>query len=474
MDNRTQSFSPIPSLRFHFPVFPRLANRLPTLAPLFWLACLLSAALLLAACGPAESKADTGKLEAETKSIAQRYQADNELGAARTALDALDVANSRQWLVLVTEQSIGAKDDPQITEALVKLTDALGIQSVAISDYAAKNGLADPTPTFVPVAPVMAQAPASVATTAPVAAAMADTGAAPAALVTSTTPATDTTSVGQIALALATVTPVTSGGPVVAASDLINVRSGPGIEYDIVAALQPDEQAPIVGKSPAGDWWEVRLANGQSGWVLGQLVQANGDLAAVVVESNIPEAPPTATPAPTVQAEPVVAQTAPTAEAAATEAATAAPTAAASPSDKPFFTLVERRMWGKAENGDCIGQHLLRIHVLDANGAPLNGIRLKGIYTGAIFVTGDQGKGDGVIEYDLYGTGEGFMVILNNDGREAGSDHAEGFTTQSRDIDVPTLIAGGYCSDEADCQVFYSSWGCNGHHSWEATFKRNY
>jgi hypothetical protein len=66
------------------------------------------------------------------------------------------------------------------------------------------------------------------------------------------------------------------------------------------------------------------------------------------------------------------------------------------------------------------------------------------------------------------------MVIRNNDGREATSDRAEGFTTQSRDIDQATLINAGYCSNDADCQIFYGSWGCNGHHSWEATFKRNY
>ena len=131
-------------------------------------------------------------------------------------------------------------------------------------------------------------------------------------------------------------------------------------------------------------------------------------------------------------------------------------------------------MWSKAENGDCRGQHLLRINVIDANGVRLNGVRLKGLYTGEVMVTGSQGKGDGVIEYDLYGTGEGFTVIQNDDGREADSDRAEGFTTQSREISQDLLIAGGYCSNSTDCQIFYDSWGCNGHHSWEATFQRNY
>jgi hypothetical protein len=144
------------------------------------------------------------------------------------------------------------------------------------------------------------------------------------------------------------------------------------------------------------------------------------------------------------------------------------------PNAAPYFTLVSRRLWEKQENDGCIGKHLLRIRVLDAAGNPLNGIRLKGIYTGEELVTGDQGKGDGVIEYDLYGPGEGFKVIRNNDGREANSDAAEGFTTRSLDIPEETLIETNYCTNHEDCQVFYNSFGCQGHHSWEAIFKRNY
>lgn len=64
--------------------------------------------------------------------------------------------------------------------------------------------------------------------------------------------------------------------------------------------------------------------------------------------------------------------------------------------------------------------------------------------------------------------------MRDNDGREATSDNAEGFTTISPDIDVPTLIGAGYCTDQADCDIFYYSYGCSGHHSWEAIFKRNY
>ncbi|MBK8800137.1 MAG: hypothetical protein IPM07_29240 [Anaerolineales bacterium] len=203
-------------------------------------------------------------------------------------------------------------------------------------------------------------------------------------------------------------------------------------------------------------------------------------MSGVAVAADIPTPPPATAPV-AVAEQPAstaadiptsVADAAPTAAPAAELTATAAP--AGSPSDQPYFKLVSSRMWSKAENGDCRGQHLLRINVIDANGVRINGVRLKGIYTGEVMVTGSQGKGDGVIEYDLYSTGEGFTVIQNDDGREAASDRAEGFTTQSRDISQDLLIAGGYCTNASDCQIFYDSWGCNGHHSWEATFQRNY
>ena len=218
----------------------------------------------------------------------------------------------------------------------------------------------------------------------------------------------------------------------------------------------------------AGDWWEIELPGGDSGWVYAQLVTTDGDVQAVAVAANIPTPPPTATPAPT--SEPAAAVVAASVAAQPTEAApatTAAPAAAATtdPGQQPFFKLVAHRMWSKEENGACSGQHLLRINVIDANGVRINGVRLQGIYTGEVMVTGSQGKGDGVIEYDLYGTGEGFRVTQNDDGRPATSDAAEGFTTKSLDISVPTLIGGGYCTDEADCQIFYNSYGCTGHHS---------
>lgn len=439
-----------------------------------WLACLG----LLAACRPEADGDSDQQLTEATQQIALDFQANNNLDEARNRLGQLTVANPSQWLVYVAENAIVSDSEATATLALVNLATKLELQSADITRYAtAHNLLAAPAPLPTPVpvalnlttsstatintttasqplvAPVAQKAPLSTTVVLTLSAASSSTvGASSAAL--TTTAATTTTAA-----------PAVATKPVVKAKDAINVRGGPGVNYDLVGVLQSGESAAVSGKNPEGDWWEIALTTGQSGWVYSQLVEPIGDVASVAVAANIPAPPPpTATAVAQVPA-------APAAQAADPATPTSPP---ANPSDTPHFTLVAKRMWSKAENGDCRGQHLLRINVLDANGVRLNGVMLEGIYTGEKIVTGSQGKGDGVMEFDLYHSGEAFKVITNNDGRPATSDNADGFTTRSMDIDEATLIAGGYCSNHDDCQVFYSSFGCLGHHSWEATFKRNY
>jgi len=78
-------------------------------------------------------------------------------------------------------------------------------------------------------------------------------------------------------------------------NDIINVRRGPGTNYELVGSAQVGTKFKATGKSPAGDWWQIDY-NGQPGWVFGQLVTASG-AEAVAVAQNIPAAP-TAAPAP--------------------------------------------------------------------------------------------------------------------------------------------------------------------------------
>jgi len=423
---------------------------------------------------------------ATTQKIALDYQNHHNLTQANTELEALDVANLNQWLLYVTETTVTNNSDSNGTNALVLLVTDLGLQSNAIHAYALQHNLIASAIALQPEVRVTVQStPEAVAgaSQADVVKILSDPASTPVIsdtintnVVTTNTDVvidrvivTPTLSSPVTPTVTLTLTPELALGPQVVAASDINVRLGPGTEYTIAGALQQSETADITGKNTNGDWWEVTLVNGQDGWVYGPLVQTTGDTTSVAVAANIPLPP---TPIPT-SAEVPVAAPAPATE---TPPEAPAPEQAppVDPNALPHFTLVSRRLWGKEENDGCIGKHLLRIHVLDASGARLNGVLLRGIYTGYDLVTGDQGKGDGIIEFDLHGSGEGFKVIRNNDGREATSDGAEGFTTRSLDIDQATLITAGYCTNDADCQTFYNSYGCQGHHSWEAIFQRNY
>jgi len=107
----------------------------------------------------------------------------------------------------------------------------------------------------------------------------------------------------------ATVVPATPapGAPtvIVTAPDGVNIRTGPGTEYEVIGILPQNTQAPIIGRSADGQWWVVDIKatpNGQ-GWVSARYVTAeNADNAPVILPPGAPA--PTATPIPPVVATP--------------------------------------------------------------------------------------------------------------------------------------------------------------------------
>jgi len=434
---------------------------------------LLAATLmLLAACGPAQAASNDEQVRAETARIAQQFQADQDVSAARAALDGLDVANPRQWLMLQTEDLIATGADPALAAALVDLTEALDIQSAAIRSYAQQQGLAEPTPTFEleAVEPVVVQGETAQSSQAAPAEAAATPESAPA-------PTATPTAVTLAALPTATPEPVALASPQGKSTGLINVRSGPGTEFGTVAALNPDEAVDIIGKNPAGDWWQVTVTSGATGWVFGQLLQTSGDVSSVAVASDIPTPPPAA---PAAEAPAEVATEAPVAEAPAEQPAEQpAPVA-----EGPDFRVTNIRLWDVFENGGfldgptvtCGEKRQLVAVVLDANGSPINGVAVKGLLGAQeTIVTGSQGKGDGQAEFVL-GGGQYLAVAKDADGREVTSDTAYGLTTDPREIPIDTLIAAQYCTDQAQCNTWVNSPypPCKGHYSWTVTFQRKY
>lgn len=90
-----------------------------------------------------------------------------------------------------------------------------------------------------------------------------------------------------------TPTPHPSPTPVVGSlrvRDLpVNCRFGPGIVYEIIDELKPDQSAFVVGKDSTGNWWQIRDPGNPGGlcWVDKNTVTAGEDSRSVPV-ANAP------------------------------------------------------------------------------------------------------------------------------------------------------------------------------------------
>ena len=75
----------------------------------------------------------------------------------------------------------------------------------------------------------------------------------------------------------------TSSTPVLTVTtDVLNLRSGPGTNYDAQGQLSQGQTATIVGKNADGTWWQVRV-DGNKAWVVGEFVQVSAAAASVPV-----------------------------------------------------------------------------------------------------------------------------------------------------------------------------------------------
>lgn len=116
-----------------------------------------------------------------------------------------------------------------------------------------------------------------------------------------------------------------STGPCIVASSTggaVNVRSGPGLNYNVVSQLFGAATAQVIGRLPDASWYQIAV-NGLIAWVSGSVVRTGGVCTTVPIVL-----PPT--PVPTATGLPTATSTlASTATATATTAATATATATA-------------------------------------------------------------------------------------------------------------------------------------------------
>lgn len=85
--------------------------------------------------------------------------------------------------------------------------------------------------------------------------------------------------------------------PSVVTGTAMNVRGGPGTNYNIIGSTNAGQRFTVTGRNQAGDWWQINF-NNQSGWLYGPLVTTE-NTGGVQVAANIPPPPaPTNTPVP--------------------------------------------------------------------------------------------------------------------------------------------------------------------------------
>lgn len=167
--------------------------------------------------------------------------------------------------------------------------------------------------------------PAPTAAPAPSTTTVTDTGVISGLLATATETAgvlTDTTVLTSTApltgTAPATVTPpllVTSGvtpdapftntlplvGPALTVTDTtgVNARSAPSTDGAIIVTVPNGAVLPVTGRNTAGDWLQVSLPNGETGWMFAAAVVASADAVAAPVAADATAPQTTTTPAAT-------------------------------------------------------------------------------------------------------------------------------------------------------------------------------
>jgi uncharacterized protein YraI len=290
-----------------------------------------------------------------------------------------------------------------------------------------------PFPTFT-ATPAASPTPAAAAAT-PAAPAVAD--AQPLTLlqvITETEPVTQSvTGSESMQAAPPAVSPVAA--LLTIAGDLVNVRSGPGTEYDLVGSAANSETFTIVAKNVAGDWWQICCVGGQNGWVFGELatVQNAGD---VTVAAGIPAAIPAAAPVADVVSTQVPAEAAPLDAASPETASVEAPVVEAAPIEAPLaaapydpnassagnfdpnaqYQIVHFKVLGLEENNggirDSGAQHHIFVTVLDQNGNGVDGAIVRNLVGDKSEVTTGN-KGPGRTEITMFY--EPFKLVVVSD-----------------------------------------------------------
>lgn len=416
------------------------------------LGILLALAILSAGCSQAARPDSTSPAarEASLREIAAEFARSGDLAQAQARLAELNLPNPGQLLVMLAETDLSAGRPADDVEPLAELAQALGSNSPRLMAYFAPTAL--PTSTATAVPPTATPAPATATPEPP-------TAAPPTA-----TPAPAATA--EPTVAPPTETPVS---PRVIANTNANVRSGPGRNYPVIGSLRTGQEVEVSARNANGDWWRIAW-NGQSqAWVSGTTVRLQGQIDTVAVADNIPAPPPTSTPRPT----------SPPAEQPPAEQPANPPPAPAPSGAQYVVQSLRLRSVGESSQRCDGGDHNIFVTVIDAAGNPLNGVRVREIFSGQVYVTGDQGKGPGRVEYDIYRGGGGQVEIIGDGGERIG-ELSRGMSADWPPFDL--MLGAGYCNckphpDPASCEADLNSKNylfAVGHYAYEVVYRRTY
>ena len=67
---------------------------------------------------------------------------------------------------------------------------------------------------------------------------------------------------------------------IVPIGDVVNVRSGPGVEYELLGRMSGGQRADITGRNAEQSWWQIHFGDNLA-WISAQFVRAEGDLSAI-------------------------------------------------------------------------------------------------------------------------------------------------------------------------------------------------
>lgn len=233
----------------------------------------------------------------------------------------------------------------------------------------------------------------------------------------------------------------------------LNVRSGPGVDFERVGLLEPNTVVEIIGRNEDGSWWQILYPGDTEkiAWIsAGFGVAENTEQVALVEIPATPTASaPTSTPVP--------------------------------PVPEVDFRVVKQRLRSNEENGgwspngsvsNCGYGHEIYVQVIDAAGNPLNGVVIGDIYNNPRQITGS--KGPGLAQYLLYFNGYNLLVVEDTSaGRPVTSETSHVLSAKDEEIPIPWLIEGNYCVNEAECvERIGKNNLCRGHYSFDVVFQR--